>query len=219
MSGVEALRDGLPPLQRLALSYSPANARLPTLALLALDTRLAGIVRNSREPMLAQLRLAWWRQHLAADTEGWPEGEPLLAALRSWRGLHKPLGALCDGWEQMTGTAPLPSTAFAELAAARGEAFVALADVLRCPGDREEAERLAREWALADIAARVAHPQERSEASQLASGQSWAPGQLDRRMRPLLVLHALARRDLKAAGDERTWRDLAVAMRVGLFGR
>jgi len=57
----EELLDSLGPLNRLALAYAPQSTRLPLLALLALDMRLAGIVRNSREPMLAQLRLAWWR--------------------------------------------------------------------------------------------------------------------------------------------------------------
>jgi hypothetical protein len=35
-----------------------------TLALLALDARLAAILRGRREPIAAQLRLAWWREML-----------------------------------------------------------------------------------------------------------------------------------------------------------
>jgi len=54
----------LPTASRLALAYAPAKARLQTLALFALDTRLAGLLRNSSEPMLAQLRLSWWRETL-----------------------------------------------------------------------------------------------------------------------------------------------------------
>lgn len=219
MTGFEALRDGLPPLQRFALSYAPAGARLQTLALLALDTRLAGIVRNSREPMLAQLRLTWWREQLATEADGWPEGEPLLAALRSWNGGHQPLTSLCDGWEQMTGAAPLPASAFEELARSRGQAFAVLAQAVGCSGGEKEAARLGCEWGLADIAGKVGHPQERATARELAWTQAWHPGRLDRRMRPLLVLHGLARRELRTSGSGARWRDLLAGIRLGLFGR
>ena len=93
-----SLAEQLPPPQRLALSYAPPSARCPTLALLALDTRLAGLLRRRGEPVLAQVRLAWWRDILAAEPGGWPEGEPVLALLRSWRE-PAPLVALVDGWE------------------------------------------------------------------------------------------------------------------------
>ena len=53
-----SLLETLPLRQRLALAYGTGEGRLALLGLLALDQRLAGIVRNSREPSLAQLRLA-----------------------------------------------------------------------------------------------------------------------------------------------------------------
>jgi hypothetical protein len=64
------------------------------------------VVRTAREPMLAQLKLAWWRDRLAADPAVWPKGEPLLARLAQWR---EPagLGALVDGWESLLGEPPL----------------------------------------------------------------------------------------------------------------
>src|ERR1700741_297330 len=101
MSGPDSLLGALPPLHRLALAYAAGDARLPTLALLALDTRLAGIVRNSHEPSLAQLRLAWWREQLQVEAADWPRGEPLLAALKSWQGGHLSLVELVNGWEYL----------------------------------------------------------------------------------------------------------------------
>lgn len=213
MSGADSLLDALPPLHRLALAYAPARAREPTLALLALDTRLAGIVRHSHEPMLAQLRLSWWREQLKADAARWPSGEPLLAALKSWNGGHGALGALVDGWELLTGPAPLAAAALDGFADGRGEAFAALAEVIGAPGDAAKARDLGRGWALADLAANVAHPDERQAALLLAEA---APSpRLSRRMRALTVLHGLARRRL----DGLSPGALLAAMRLGLLGR
>src|SRR6218665_1101397 len=92
--------------------------------------RWIGGLRGSGGRMVAQLRLAWWREQLAADPAAWPEGEPLLNALRSWRGRHGGLTALVDAWEVLTGPAPLPEAALEDFGRARGEAFSALASML-----------------------------------------------------------------------------------------
>ena len=207
MSDPEGLLETLPPLQRLALAYAPARARAPTLALLALDGRLAGIVRNSREPSLAQLRLAWWREQLQVDFTVWPRGEPLLAALASWRGNHAALVALVDGWEYLTGPAPLPESDLLQFAGGRGEAFAGLANVLGTPFD--PARRLGRQWALADLMCRVGHPEERAAAERLLVAEGPSP-RVPRVLRPLAVLHGLARKPTYG---------LFTAMRLGLLGR
>lgn len=206
----------LHPVTRLALAYATRASREPLLAIMALDMRLAGIVRNSREPMLAQLRLAWWREQLRQDGAAWPEGEPLLAALRSWNGRHRELEPLVDGWEAMTGTAPLPEAAFLQLADARGTAFAALAD----GADQAEAKRLGRNWALMDIAGRLTNPQERATVTALANAQDWRRGHLPRSLRPLIVLHGLAARSLRAGqnGITASPSSLVTAIRLGLLG-
>ena len=150
MSDSDSLLESLPPARRLALAYAPAAARLPLLAFLALDVRLAGIVRNSHEPMLAQLRLAWWREQLQRDGGAWPEGEPLLAALRSWDGRHDALVPLVDAWEGMTGAPPLDPAVFEALAQAL-QARVNIPVVLQDErlSSREAESRLAlreRDW-------------------------------------------------------------------------
>lgn len=211
----------LPVLQRLALAYAPGDAREPTLALLALDTRLAAILRAAREPALAQLRLAWWREQLKVVPSAWPRGEPLLAALRSWEGRCDVLVALVDGWEAMTAEAPLPASAFESLARARGDAFAALADLLDVGSDRDTARSVAIDWALADLAAHLSNPEERRTAGELARARPWLRLRLSRKLRPLIVLHGLAARAAKRLGDgnARSPAMLLAAVRLGLLGR
>ncbi|GGN55303.1 hypothetical protein GCM10011349_31810 [Novosphingobium indicum] len=210
----------LPTASRLALAYAPAKARLQTLALFALDTRLAGLLRNSSEPMLAQLRLSWWRETLTRDENEWPEGEPLLAALRSWNGQHRSLSALVDGWEALTGTAPLPPGALREMAEGRAASFAALARSLALEQEAEAASHLGRQWAAADLAMRLGHSQERSTATALvAEGKDRRP-RVSRSLRPLLVLHGLAHRRLEKGDEAAALSPAAMlkAMRLGFLG-
>ena len=218
MAAGVSLLETLPPVQRLALSYAPRAGRESLLGLLALDARLAAIVRSAREPMLAQLRLTWWREQLSADASDWPRGDPLLAELRHWPGKHAALAALPEGWEALTGAAPLPPAAFEALAEARAAAFAELATG---PAERAAAERMARNWALADIAGRLSHPAERDAAIALARAQDWRREPLSRRLRPLAVLHGIAKGLISGGSpSERiSMSSFATAVRIGLFGR
>lgn len=213
------LVDELPVLQRLALAYAPAAVRTPTLALLAFDTRLAGIVRASHEPMLAQLRLAWWREQLLAADPGWSSGDPLLRILHSWQGRLPALVALVDGWEAMTGDAPLPAEPLLALAQGRGAAFAGLAELAGVPEHGAAAAELGTSWALADLAVRLSHPDERELARALAAERVSPRRALPRRLRPLAVLHGLARRSLRSEAAHRPAATLLAALRIGLLGR
>jgi phytoene synthase len=215
----DLLVETLPTVSRLALAYAPKSARMQTLALLALDTRLAGLLRNSREPMLAQLRLSWWRESLGQPAAKWPEGEPLLAALRTWDGHHGGLASLVNGWEALTGAAPLPESALETMAQGRAAAFATLAQALDARDDLRAVQRLARSWALADLAMRLGHERERESAGTLALADRAQGLRLSRPLRPLMVLHGLALRRLDK-GEEAATSPAAVlkAMRLGLLG-
>lgn len=217
----EALLATLPSLQRLALAYAPVKAREPTLALFALDARLANVLRHSREPMMAQLRLAWWRENLQRDAAEWPSGEPLLRALTSWGNRHQTLTALIDGWEALTGPAPLGPEPLAAMADGRGAAFAALAAVVGKEADAAPAGQLGRGWALADLATRLGHPLEGEAARTLLLAEQGSGRRLSRAMRPLTVLHGLALRQL-GPGIEASANSPALlftALRLGLLGR
>ena len=216
----ESLLASLPLSQRLALAYAPGSARLATLALFALDTRLAGLLRHSKEPMLAQLRLAWWRESLDRDASEWPAGEPLLAALRSWDGQHKALSALVDGWEALTGHAPLPPEALGQMVEGRGAAFAALASALGRPGEAQACATIGRKWAMADLATRLRDKSETEAMRAMIAEDATRSPRVSRPLRPLLVLHGLAQ-TRQARGDEKAAQSptaLLKAMRLGILG-
>jgi phytoene synthase len=216
----EALIATLPAVARLALVYAPASARQQALALLALDARLANLIRRSSEPMLAQLRLAWWREAIAGDPAQWPTGEPILATLRSWGDRAGTASSLVDAWEALTAPSPLGSQAIEAFAGARGEAAVALADALGRPEDRQAARELGRIWALEDLSMRLGRDDERATASVAAAAMPARLPRVSRRLRPLRVLAGLSRRRRLAGSEEGAASPAALleAMKLGLLG-
>ena len=200
-----ALIGELPAVRRLALSYATGAAHVPFLALLALDAKLGSIVMGAREPVLAQIKLAWWRERLAAPPDQRPSGQPLLAALACWAGQDAALIALIDGWEAMLSEAP-DATA---LAAARGAAMRALGLLLGEEAHADPADRAGRVWSHADV------------GSAPEADRDLAPALLPRSLRPLAVLAGLARRSIRLGQRGLIERpsDMLVAIRLGLLGR
>ncbi|MCB2065424.1 MAG: hypothetical protein KDE15_02145 [Erythrobacter sp.] len=208
MTSHPSLIDTLPLPQRLALSYASRRAQPPVLALLALDARLAGIVRADGEPMIAQIKLAWWRDRLRQPPADWPQGEPLLALLATSGMATEPLAGLVDGWEVLLADT-LDPAAFAE---GRAQGWAALDPAAAQP---------AREWALVDLALNLGTADEAAAVRDLARAQPWDRARLPAAMRPLAVLHGLARRALHGDGAELLAGPAAMllAMRLGIFGR
>lgn len=194
----------LTPPQRLALAYAPARMRADWETLLLLDARLAGVVRGAREPVLAQIRLAWWRERLAEDPTSWPRGEPLLARLADWGASLPPLATLVDGWEVLLGEQAPDVNAFADGRAGAVAALARRLGVQFTPA----AQASSRAWALADLAAHLAAPAEKRTAlDALARVKA---GRVARELRPVAVLRVCAE-------GEGGWRTLLAAMRVGIF--
>jgi phytoene synthase len=221
VSDTDSLLGSLPVLHRLALSYAPARVKSPTLALLALDARLADVVRSASEPMLAQLRLAWWREQLMPDPAPGQAGEPLLVALESWDNSRLVLRGLVDGWEEMTGEAPLASAAFETLANARGEAFASLCGLIASHDEVSGARRLGYNWALCDIRAHLNNAEEQRRVGELIGAQDWRWQSMSRNMRPLVVLHGLAARATRRGEDLNQLSPSAMftVLRLGFLGR
>ena len=201
-----AFLAGLPVERRLALAYAPARARGLWLGLFALDARLGTTVRNAAEPMLTQIKLAWWRGELAKPLAERRKGEPLLALLEDWGDDAACLAALVDGWELVLGDEPVQPGVALEFAGERARACLGLADRLGVSAD--DIAQAAQGWALADIGAALAEP----------ADFAWRPVRLPREMRPLQVLYGLAART-RGQGPLLSGPFAAVrAVRLGLLG-
>lgn len=183
----------LPPPLRLAVVYAPARVRGVWSALLLLDHRLSRAVAGASEPLLAQVKLAWWRDRMRTPASQWPQGEPLLAALARFDGERPALEALVDAWEGLIdGEAAVNETD--RLAQARAGAVAALARISDCPVNGGAIEVLARRWTVPDAA----------QAETV---------RLPRALRPLVILANLPR-----SSDAGPLAMLRI-VRLGLFGR
>jgi len=66
----------------LAALFAPEPQRADLLALLAFDHELARTRRVTREPLLARIRLEWWREAVAeAAGQGQPRAQPIVESL------------------------------------------------------------------------------------------------------------------------------------------
>lgn len=89
----------------LGALFAPMPARAGLLALLAFDHELARTGSVTREPMLARIRLEWWREAVAEATgSGPPRAQPVAEALAETARRHgltaEALVALVDAREE-----------------------------------------------------------------------------------------------------------------------
>lgn len=210
--------DDLPIERRLALAYASRPARPLVFGLFAFDTKLAGIVRQAREPLLGQIKLSWWRDRLNAAVVPGGLGDPLLQLLDAWGPERSALAGLVDGWEHLLGQDRLEQSALIAFADARAAACAALAALAEAPGAAQDAARAGRNWALADLALGLSDLEEIELAAQIIKAQDWRPVRLPRELRPLVVLHGLARRKQGASPLLDGPIDGLVAIRLGLLG-
>ena len=187
------------PERALAMSYAPADRRAGLRALFALDAALGQILRTTREPMVGQMRLAWWREALAKLDAAPPPAEPILQAIATDvlpLGLTgEALATMTDGWELLLG--PVDQHAIDVHGRLRGTVlFEGAGAVLGSVND--PLAQAGRGWALADLAAHLSDPvlagTARDAALPLlahATGHRWS-----RKGRPLGALAHIARMNL-----------------------
>jgi len=157
---------------------------------------------RTSEPMLGQMRLAWWRDALAKPVAERPRGDLVLDGIGlHWAGRENALAAMVDGWEVLLSAERLGPGEAEAFGTARGAFFAALAP----DSSPTVAQRLAAvgsRWALADAAAAVSDEKERAAlvAAGLAKGQGGTATRLPRGFRGVAVLGALAMRALQRGG-------------------
>ncbi len=192
----------------IACLWAPAAARPALFAIHAYDLEQARIVAEAKEPMLGEIRLAWWRERLIAIAAGNPPpGQPILQALaHEARARGVDLAALAEleeGFLPLLLEGPVDALALAQ---SRGATlFVALAEALAgstlADADKAVAKAAGATFAMAQLWrgswGHVSHrfsgltPPPTPPMSHSPSG--WLPGHL----RGLL---ALAKQDLARAG-------------------
>lgn len=86
----------------LATLYAPAALRPALFAVWALDLELAKVATGASDAMLAEIKLAWWRERLGDLDKGVVPAQPLLRALAADvlpRGVAgQALASFEDGW-------------------------------------------------------------------------------------------------------------------------
>lgn len=211
----------LPPSQRLAVAYSPGPVRPAMLALLSFDSHLGRRIAGVSEPLIGQMRLAWWREELGKPLAARAKGNPELDALgETWAGSEPSLVALIDGWEHLLGETPLPEDSIEAFAAGRGTAFAGLAALVGEGAAAAAASGAGTRWALADLAFRLSDPCERDACLKLHSALAPERVRLPRRLRGLAILDALGKRAMARNEPPMSGRGAALlALRVGLLGR
>jgi phytoene synthase len=166
---VTAIED---PERALALSYAPRDRRAALAALFALDAALGQVLRTTREPMVGQMRLAWWREALTRLDSTPPPGEPVLQALASEVlpfGVNgKRLSWIVDGWEELLRT-PIDVFAMQRHAVSRGARLFEMAAAICEWPDMRRVERIGRGWAFADLAVNLSDPSLVRTASSMAA--------------------------------------------------
>jgi phytoene synthase len=180
----------------LALSYVNARVRPALEALWSLDAALAAVLSSGRDPLLSQIKLAWWRDALEALDRAPSPAEPALEGIARHvlpRGISgTELAGMERGWTLLLTPDPLTPEELATYAAARGGLLFTLSARLLCRvGDYVATGGEA--WALIDLA-RHSGSEVDAEAA-LAAARSRPPGHWPSRLRPLGMLAALARRD------------------------
>jgi phytoene synthase len=210
---VDPLIETLPLPQRLALSYAPGAAKPATLAVFALDARLGQAVRQASEPIMGQMRLAWWRDQLGLAPAARERSDELVRALDALAGREPELIELVDGWEELLAE-QLDVRAYAQ---GRAAGFGALAT----RDSAERARQAGRVFALGDLAANLGPADERRLVTEEAANEPARRGSLPRALRSLTVLEALARRSLARGGTPLLDGPGAMltALRLGIVGR
>ena len=144
---MNGIASSLQPPANLAAAYTPVAFRPAFTLLLQLDVRFADIVRKAREPMIAQIKLAWWREAFAAKSELRPKGEPLLQSLGACEDVISPsaLQDLVSAWELMLGEGEWAAQDVAKHAALRGGAI--FGSYAAWMGEGCDVSSLSHQWA------------------------------------------------------------------------
>lgn len=140
------------PDRHVATFFAPAPKRRALLALYAFDRELAHIGEAVREPMAGHVRLAWWREQLAAIYEGRKPASPTGRALKLSVETHTLPRALFDAAVDARAH-DLDEVPFAHEAALEAHADATTGNIMRLAlrvlGQSDRADEAARHAVIA----------------------------------------------------------------------
>ena len=189
----------------------PRERRASIATLWAFAERLTRLLIDAREPLIGQIKLAWWRDMaamLARDPDGLPKGEPLLAELNAtWAG-QGGLDTIVDEAEAMllAEDAADRRTAAADF----GARLFALSG-----GDADGGRR----WGLLWGASVQGGAEEARELLAAARDCAPPPRSIFAASRALLMLDRWAATIAESDGERRWRREGLLLLRIGLIGR
>ena len=190
----------LDPDRILALSYVPARRRAAVGALWRLDSALGAALAGGREPMIARIKLAWWREALERlDREPAPAEPALLDAATQLLPILSgaELAAMEEGWAVLPSRDTLSADELRTYAERRGGlVFRYSARLLEAEADG--VDQAGEAWALVDLARHCA-TREDADVALAAARERRLPRRWPARLRPLGMLAALAERDADPA--------------------
>ena len=191
----------LSPDKKLAFAHLPARHRPAVEALFAIDAAMGDVVSSTSEPMLGQIRLAWWRERLEELDGG--QAAPAEPRLQAVERELLPLGmkasdlaSLERGWVRLFDPFPW-DVGTSEAIWFRGRQLFAIAAQIVARTD-DPIEAAGGLWALVDAARHCSDGASRqmllNQAGAFAKGLNGA--RFEPALRPLSMLASVAVRDL-----------------------
>ena len=207
--------DALPEWAGLAIARAGPSLQPALSALLQFDRQLGRVILGATEPMLAQIRIAWWREELARSSEqaGRPRPvDPLLnSLLDTTLGGSAELVTFIDGWETLLEAQPWSLKHRERYAAGHSAVFERCAQIAGSPGCAKEAGTHGEAWAQAKLA--------RFDRTTPPATPPDLP-RLPRDLRAIAMIGGLSRRALLRGGEELMGDRMSpfAALRLGIFG-
>ena len=196
----------------------PKDAQRKLLTLWALMERLTKLLDDVREPMIGQIKLAWWRDMMALmadDADAIPKGEPLLSEMTPhWRG-EAGLGDLVNAAEAL-----LVAEDDAGRIAAAHDFGDRLFQLSGAAFGAEVSATAGARWAL--LWALFLHRGSEAEAAFLQAAEDQpAPAKaiFGAKAKALLMLDRLAGQISLAKGGRDLRRESLILLRIGVLGR
>lgn len=201
------------------LAMAPIPARRAVAAIWGFDRTIAGIAARAKgnDAILAQLRLAWWREEIAGLAQAKARPDPMLAALAEYipEGGERALADLIDAWEQLLLTPFFAAADAIGHARKRGVALAALAcAILDVDGAARPA--ICERWAAVDLAL---HIEDGAIRTALFDHAALVEADTRGAARSLRALDGWSRRIAARRGKPAPLRDQFYLLRMGMIGR